>query len=141
MLNEDKIKLMTKMAMYADSPEGKEAIEASKFFKHDYLARKIIWTEICVTLAYIFMIFIFAILKMETMVTDIADMNLTSIVVILVVVYIALLFVSFVFSYNFYGKKYIKYRQSSAEYSASLKKLNNYYKSESEIKDDDVFTV
>ena len=58
MLNEDKIKLMTKMAMYADSPEGKEAIEASKFFKHDYLARKIIWTEICVKLAYIFITYI-----------------------------------------------------------------------------------
>lgn len=142
MLNEDKIKLMTKMSMYADSPKGKEAIEASKYFKHDYLARNIIWTEICVTLAYIFMIFIIIVLKMETMVTDIADLNFVTIGLVLLVIYIALLFVFFVFAYRFYGKKYAKLRQSSAKYSAGLKLLNGFYKSETEpASEEDVFTV
>ena len=52
MLNENKIKMMTKMAIY-EKNEGRQMIKNSRYFKGDYVAFGVLRTLIATTFAYI----------------------------------------------------------------------------------------
>lgn len=49
LLNENKIKMMTKMAIY-EKNEGKSMLKTSKYFKGDYIAFGVLKTVIATTL-------------------------------------------------------------------------------------------
>ena len=51
MLNESKVKLMTRMAMY-ESKQGEEDFKISSYYKKDYRSFHTIATSICVTVGY-----------------------------------------------------------------------------------------
>ena len=51
MLNEDKVKLMTRMAMY-ESKEGAEDFKISSYYRKDYSSFHTIVTIIWVTIGY-----------------------------------------------------------------------------------------
>ena len=55
MLNENKIKMMTKMAIY-EKNEGRQMIKNSRYFKGDYVAFGVLRTLIATTFAYIIMV-------------------------------------------------------------------------------------
>ena len=51
MLNEDKVKLMTRMAMY-EKKKGRKVMKMTKYFHSDYVSWNMIKTAISVTFAY-----------------------------------------------------------------------------------------
>ena len=51
MLNEKKIALMTKMAIY-EQGEGKKSLPMSKYYRSDYISLRIINTVIVTTIAF-----------------------------------------------------------------------------------------
>ena len=48
LLNENKIKMMTKMAIY-EKNEGKSMLKTAKYFKGDYIAFGVLKTRSCIT--------------------------------------------------------------------------------------------
>ena len=52
MLNENKVKMMTKMAIY-EKNEGKEMVKTAKYYKSDYVALGVLKSLITTTLAFI----------------------------------------------------------------------------------------
>ena len=52
MLNEDKVKLMTRMAIY-EKRKGKKVMKLTKYFQSDYVSFYMIKTAAAVTMAYL----------------------------------------------------------------------------------------
>ena len=74
MLNENKIKMMTKMAIY-EKNEGRQMIKNSRYFKGDYVAFGVLRTLIATTFAYIIMVILYVLCNLEKLVADINSLD------------------------------------------------------------------
>ena len=69
MLNNRKVRLMTRLAMY-EQEEGKEDIRLSKYFQTDYVRLQMLRTIVSVTLGYLLVLVILLVYHSEYLIRD-----------------------------------------------------------------------
>mgnify|MGYP006976632648 CR=1 FL=1 len=69
MLNESKIRLMTKLTLSEEHQE-KEGGKADSYYKADYIHLKVLTTIICVTVAFLLIFFLVACYHMEDLLEE-----------------------------------------------------------------------
>jgi hypothetical protein len=131
MLNNSKIKLMTKLAIYEEG-KGKEAIKIHGHFRSDYLGRNMLKTAFAVTIAYGIFLMLWVIYNFEEMIADIYKVNVEALVIKGVGIYLGLLIVYELITYLRFSIKYMKAEDSIKRYKKRLKKMEQFYKKESE---------
>lgn len=129
MLNNDKIKLMTKLALYEQS-NGKKSLPASKYYKDDYLGLKLINSAIVATLAFLLTLVCIVFVNIETLIYDITTIDLVNVCRIVIVCYIAFMVLYLTISYIVYKIKYNMIKDEVKEYDDTLKALYGIYKTE-----------
>ena len=78
MLNENKVKMMTKMAIY-EKNEGRRMLKTARYFKSDYIAFGILKTLITTSIAYIIMLIMYVLYNMESIIKDINKIDYTEV--------------------------------------------------------------
>lgn len=134
MLNNDKIKLMTKLALYEEK-NGKKTIPASKYYKDDYMGLKMINSAIIATLAFLLTIACVVFVNIESLVYDITTLDFVYIGRLLLVLYIVFMLVYLIVSYVVYRIKYNTIKDEIKEYDNDLKELYILYKKESSLQE------
>lgn len=134
MLNEERIKLMTKMATY-EAKEGKTTFRIGKYFKSDYISYQLLKSAISITVAYLLMISLWALAKMEYIMENIHKIDLVNLGRNLVILYILLLIAYLVIAFDVYYLKYDKAIRSLSKYRKQLKQLGILYENEQNISD------
>lgn len=129
MLNQEKIALMTKLAAYEEK-QGKKNIPLSKYYREDYVGLKMMNTAIVVTLAYILVLAMIVFANIQTMMTEIANMDYIRLGRDIIIAYVAVLAIYMVISYIVYSVKFKRVRDSLNQYNGNLKKLYEIYKEE-----------
>lgn len=126
MLKEEKIHLMTRLALY-EKKEGKHTIPIGKYYKKDYVALKMLQTAFATAIAYFCILALWVLGSMEDLLEGLKSMNFISlgIYAILGFVVIELLFLAFAF--RRYSRKYTEVKKSLKPYYQDLKHLNHYY--------------
>lgn len=131
MLNNKKIIIMTKLALY-EKKEGKEDIKANHFFKMDYVRLQIQKTLLSITLGYILMLLMIGAYKSEYIISKAVVLDYKQIGVYILGVYIIMI-TAYIFNVIIvYSLKYDKSRRRVAKYFKNLKILRNIYKEERE---------
>ena len=74
LLNENKIKMMTKMAIY-EKNEGKSMLKTAKYFKGDYIAFGVLKTVIATTFAGVILLAMYFLCNAEGMIRDINNLD------------------------------------------------------------------
>lgn len=74
LLNENKIKMMTKMAIY-EKNEGRKMLKTAKYFKGDYIAFGILKTIISTTFAGVILLAMYFLCNAEGMIQDINNLD------------------------------------------------------------------
>ena len=133
MLNENRIGLMTRLAMY-EQGEGKEAIKSNKYTKSDYVSLKMINTAITVTIAYFMIVALWVIYKIDEYVADLVNLDYLNIGIKLLVLYVIVIIFYMFVSYMVYSLKYIRMQEMNKKYSDNLKELYLLYKKEEKYK-------
>lgn len=131
MLNEDKIKLMTKLATY-EQGEGKETIPIMQYFQSDYIGYNVIKTTISVTIAYAIIVAAFCFAKGEYLMENIHKMSIQQLGGGILFGYIFVMAIYITIALVFYYRKYVKAKNSVRKYYNQLKNLSVYYKEERE---------
>ena len=90
MLNENKVKMMTKMAIY-EKNEGRKMIKTAKYFKSDYIAFGVLRTLITTTIAFIIMLVMGVLYNIDKIITDINNLDYSAIVTGIIICYIVML--------------------------------------------------
>jgi uncharacterized membrane protein len=129
MLNENKIKMMTKMAIY-EKHEGRQMLKNSRYFKGDYVAFGVLRTLIATTFAYILMVILYALCNMERLIADINSMDYAVVGRQLGLYYILLVIVYAVIGAMVYTCRYNKSRKGLKKYFSRLNKLERFYNSQ-----------
>lgn len=122
MLNERKVKLMTRLAIY-EKNEGKQTIPLTNFFTDDFVSWNMIKTVVAITFAYFLGVAIWLIYNIEEILENIATLNYFEIIRYALLLYIILLAGYIVISYIAYRVKYYRAMKSLEKYEKGLKEL------------------
>ena len=110
MLNEEKIRLMTKAASF-EAGEGKKALEMNRFYKGDYISLHLIGAWFSYTVAFCLCVSLWAFYKMEYLMTNLHKMDLAAFGKGLALLYLALLGIYLVIQYVVYYNRYQENRK------------------------------
>lgn len=122
MLNEKKISLMTKMAIY-EKEEGRKSFPMSKYYRSDYLSLRLINSVILTTLAYVMVVALAVVVNVEKILEELVTIDLLNIGKHLLISYIVLIVVSMLMTYLIFGHRFKQYRRGLNGYNGNLKKL------------------
>ena len=129
MLNEERIKLMTKMAAY-EADEGKKNVAIGNYFRGDYIGLQVIKYIISSTIAFVIVFGLFVFYDFEVFMSDIYKMDLLGFGRTVITAYLIFVAVYALISYMIYTYRYAKARKSLKMYYNNLKKLAYLYDKE-----------
>ena len=129
MLNEEKIKIMNKLAMY-EQGEGKKYLPVSRYYRSDYIGLAMIKNFFLITIGYVLVLAGIAAYFGEYLVDNIHKMNLVALGIEAVVGYIVVLALFSVLTYIQYSVKYYRAKKSVKTYYEDLTRLNKIYNRE-----------
>lgn len=129
MLNEEKVKLMTKLAIY-ESEDGKAELKIGEYRKKDYISSRRIITLILITLGYLLLLSLYAYFQAERLIDGLYTMNFFWLGIMLLSGYILIIIFYIMISNKLYTKQYKKARKNIKPYYLNLKKLNKIYQKE-----------
>ena len=129
MLNEEKIKIINKLAMY-EQGEGKKYLPVSRYYRSDYIGLALIKNFFLVTIGYCLILAGIAAYFGEYLVDNIHKMDLVAVGRNAVIGYVVVLVVFSVATYIQYSVKYHKAKKSVKEYYQELTQLNKIYSRE-----------
>ena len=130
MLNEEKIRLMTKAAAY-EAGEGKKALAMNKYFRGDYISINLIMSWISFTIAFAVCVAVWALYHMEELRENVNTVDLPALGKQFVFLYLGALAVFQLIHYVIYHIRYQKNRKSLAGYHQILKQISHIYQTES----------
>jgi hypothetical protein len=129
MLNNKKIRIMTKLALF-EQRDGKEDIRMGKYYKTDYVRLQILKTIVSVTVGYLLILMLIGMYKAEYIISNLVTFNFIRIGQYILGFYIMLMTIFIAGSIIGYSLKYDKSRKNLSKYYKSLKKLSSFYQDE-----------
>lgn len=126
MLNENKIKMMTKMAIFEKNNE-KELICHIKYYKSDYVAYSVIKSMIAATISYVLIVIMVALYNLDYIITNINNLNYTGIGLTLVWSFILFILAYSVIAFCVYKNKFEKSKDGVKKYYSRLARLERFY--------------
>lgn len=134
MVNNRKIRLMARTAMYEDH-EGKEDLKISKYYKNDYVGLHMITAGIATTVAFVLAIGLIIICNFENLIKNLTDLKYSVIFGIIILLYILFLIVYLIVAYFLYTYKFNESEFGIRFYQKRLKKINVINRKEKKLKE------
>ncbi len=131
MINNRKVRLMTRLAMYEES-EGKEDIRINTYFKRDFVRAELLKTLIYVTIGYFLIVGMYFGYRLEFLVQEAVHLDYAAIVTKVMVIYLIVLAVYGITIWLIYTLYYGASRKKLAKYFRMLRKLRSYYNEQEE---------
>lgn len=129
MLDESRIKLMTRMASYEEG-EGKKQIPIASYFRGDYICYNVVKSVIGATISFALVVAVYIYYNLETLISDVYKLDLVSVGKRMVTWYVALVIAYMVVSYIVYTIRYDRARKSLHSYYQALRRLLSMYNEE-----------
>lgn len=129
MVNEKRVKLMTRMAAYEDG-EFRRNKAVIGFFRSDYISLQMVKTVIATTIAYAILVGLYVMYDFEAFMKEIYQMDLFQFVKTVIVLYLVMLSIFMLITYVVSLYRYNRCLQSTRLYYGNLKKLSQLYKEE-----------
>ncbi len=130
MLNEERIKLMTKMAAYEEN-EGRKNMATGSYFRGDYIEMQILKSIFSATVAYVVLFGMVIYYDFEMFMQNIYKMDLVEFGKNTLLYYFIFVVSYAVISYIVYSYRYSKAKKSLKRYFYNLKQLAALYDLES----------
>lgn len=129
MLNNKKIRLMTRLAIF-ETKEGKEDIRLSKYYKTDYVRLQVLKSIISTTVGYLLILALIFLYKSEYIIKNAVSLDYKTIGSYILGIYIILITIYGLGSLAWFSLKYEASRKKLTRYFKLLKRMKNIYKEE-----------
>lgn len=130
MLDERKVKLMTKLALY-DQTQGKEDFKISEYYRKDYAGMHVIFSILWVTVGYVIAGALVMLAGMDSLMEQMSTGLIVTLGGIAIIGYVAVLVLYIIVTSHVYNKKHQDARQRVKKYNHTLTKLLKIYEKES----------
>ena len=118
MVNEEKVKVMNRLAMY-EHGEGRKYLPVSRYYRSDYIGLALIKNFFLVTIGYVLLLAGIAAYFSEYLMDNVNKINLVAVGIYIIVGYLGMLIV--------YSVKYHRAKKSVKEYYQDLTRLEKIY--------------
>ena len=122
MLNEERIRLMTRMAAYEEH-EGKKDIAISGYFRGDYISFQLLKSAIYATVGFALAVAMYVLYNIETFLEDFYKMDMVEFLKGILSKYCLVLAIYLVISYFVYSYRYHKAKRHVKQYNQLLRTL------------------
>ncbi len=129
MLNNRKIRLMMKLAVY-ENKDGKEDIHLSKYYKTDYVRYQTLKSIISATVGYLLILALIGLYQMEFIIKNAVNLDYKSIGTYILGIYIMIITIYGLGSIMIFSLKYDASRKKLGKFYKLLKRLNKIYRDE-----------
>lgn len=126
MLSEEKIKIMTSLAMF-EKHEGKRIFSINRYFRSDYIGNKLFQSFFSYTLSFVLCLVLWGLYYMERWLTTMDVEILTATGIRVGIIYIAGLVIYLGISFLVYRKRYEYATRGGKVYLSRLKRLDKRY--------------
>lgn len=126
MLDEEKIRLMTKVTIYEKNEELRD-LALSRFYKEDYVKYGCLRTLVVTTFCYWMCIGVYILLSFEQVLNELNEMDYFKVITKLMLGYVVVLAIFYVYGFIVYNHKFRKARPRLLRYNRYLKKLIKLY--------------
>ena len=126
MVNEERIKLMTRMAAY-EKEEHKKNKTIVSFFKSDYISMQMMKSIISTTIAFAIMFGLYVLYDFEVFMKEIYQMDMFEFAKSVIIIYLIFTGTILVITYVVSLYQYNRALQSTKLYYMNLKKLSRIY--------------
>ena len=132
MINQERLKLMTKMAAYEEH-DGKKNMEIISYFRSDYIGFQVLKSVICATIAFLILFMTFIFYDFEFLMQDMYKMDLMAFAQKIIIYYGIFVVIYGAISYIIFSIKFHKAKRSMKKYNNHLKQLTAMYDLENHI--------
>ncbi|MDD5900707.1 MAG: hypothetical protein PUC73_07450 [Lachnospiraceae bacterium] len=129
MLNNRKVRLMTRLAIY-EQTEGKEDVRISKYFQTDYVRLNVLKSVVAVTFGYLLILLLLVVYHSEYLIREAVTLDYQGLLSKYLGIYIILLVVYCSVGMIGYMLKYRSSRKKLAKYFRMLRRLRSLYREE-----------
>lgn len=129
MLDERKVKLMTRLALY-EQTQGKEDFKISEYYRKDYAGMHMLFSFFWVTIGYVCVAALIVLAGLQPLLDKMSMQLLVILGVIVIVGYLALVILYLIVTSHIYNKKHRDARQRVKRYNHDLLKLLKMYEKE-----------
>ena len=127
MLDEKRVKLMTKLALYEET-QGNDDFKVSGYYRKDYVGMHMICTFLWVTIGYVCLAGLLVLAGMDAIISKMSVGFLITLMIVAVAGYFVILFLSL--TSRIYNKKHQYARNRVKMYNHDLIKLLKMYEKE-----------
>lgn len=127
MLDESRVKLMTKMATF-EKNEGKRSMAIGTYFRGDYIGKEIIKSIVYGTVAFAILVGMYIAYDFEFLMADIYKMDMLEFGKTLATYYFKFIIGYAIVTYVVYALRYQSARHNLRAYYNNLKRLNAMYR-------------
>lgn len=126
MLNEKRVKLMTRMASY-EAKEGKKYLNIGHYFRDDYISKEVLKSVLSATVAFGICFALYFFYGFEGAVQEVYKIDIVAFVKHVFFWYVAFVVGYGAITYRIYSSRYRKAKKSLKRYYNNLRKLSNLY--------------
>lgn len=129
MIDEKKVKLMTRMAFY-ENREGKEDLKISAYYRKDYASLHTLYSVIWITVGYGCLILLMGICMFDTLMDSMSMGMLIFLGLVVVIGYLVVVIIYAAVTHKIYNAKHRKARMRVKKYNHDLARLLKIYERE-----------
>jgi len=129
MLNNRKVRLMTRLAIY-EQTEGKEDVRISKYFRTDFVRLNVLRSIVAVTFGYLLVLLLLVVYHSEYLIREAVTLDYQGMISRYAGIYIIILAVYGSIGMIGYMIKYRMSRKKLAKYFRMLRRLRSLYREE-----------
>lgn len=126
MLDETKIRVMTRLAAYEEGA-GKKYIPITSYFRGDFISLQLILSFVCGTVAFLVVVGLLAFCNFETFLSEIYDIDLVEFAKHAGRIYLICMGIYLLATYAWSTYKYQKAKKSINSYISVMDKLSKKY--------------
>lgn len=127
MVNEEKVRMMTRLAIY-ENGKGKQELKLAKYFKSDYIKYNVLKTVVSTAICYWLAVALYALINIQKLIDNLTTMDYMAVLYNLLVGFVVVVLGYAIFARIYYDRKYEAARPNIVIYNHFLKKMEDFYK-------------
>lgn len=126
MINEQRTRMMTKLALY-ESKRGKKELQITRYAPGDYVTAHMLWSFVCGTIAFVIVLVLWVLYNIESLLIELFSMDIMHLAINVLLVYIIFIGLYLGMCYVYISYRYGRYKKRVNKFLLGLKELYRQY--------------
>ncbi len=126
MINEQRTRMMTKLALY-ESKRGKKELQITRYAPGDYVTAHMLWSFVCGTIAFVIVLVLWVLYNIESLLIELFSIDIMHLAINILLIYIIFMGLYLGMYYVYISYRYGRYKKRVNKFLLGLKELYRQY--------------